>query len=178
MSGDDENKTRGKRGGSFVDLFSDATPLRRGPERVTRSPAPGAPAHRGEGPAAIEFQRSDQGSEIQGLAPGIDPAHLKRLRAGKYPIDISLDLHGLRAEEAAAEVRTLVAQAREDGLRCLRIIHGQGHHSEGEAVLKKGLPAWLAAPSTGRHILAFCSALPEDGGLGATYVLLRRRRVG
>ncbi len=178
MAGDEENKTRDSGEGSFADLLSDATPLRRGPQRVTRSPTPSAPAHHGEDPAAIEFQRSDQGSEIQGLAPGIDPAHLKHLRAGKHPVEMSIDLHGLRANEAADEVRALIAQAWEGGLRCLRIVHGQGHHSEGEAVLKNALPAWLAAPAAGRYILAFCSARPEDGGLGATYVLLRRQRVG
>ncbi len=159
---------------SFADLFSDAKPLKEGPRRAKRPRAPEVPRPGSGEP--IPFERNDRGAEVQALAPGIDREHLKRLRAGKYPVEADLDLHGLKAEEARLEVRVLVANGWEEGLRCLLIIHGVGRHSEGEPVLKSSLPGWLSQAGTGDKILAFCSARPEDGGTGATYVLLRRCR--
>jgi DNA-nicking Smr family endonuclease len=35
---------------------------------------------------------------------------------------------------------------------------------------------WLCEPPLDRLVMAFASAVPEHGGTGATYVLLRRRR--
>jgi DNA-nicking Smr family endonuclease len=55
------------------------------------------------------------------------------------------------------------------------IIHGRGHNSrEGIPVLKERLQVWLTRGRIGRHVLAFATARPQDGGAGAVYVLLRR----
>jgi DNA-nicking Smr family endonuclease len=54
------------------------------------------------------------------------------------------------------------------------VIHGRGRHSESEPVLKDALLEWLAQPPLGPLVLAFASATGGDGGVGATYVLLRR----
>ena len=43
-------------------------------------------------------------------------------------------------------------------------------------VLKEALLGWLCEPPLDRLVMAFASAVPEDGGTGATYVLLRRKR--
>jgi len=159
---------------SFADLFSDAKPLKEGPRRAKRPRAPEVPRPGSGEP--IPFERNDRGAEVQAVAPGIDREHLKRLRAGKCPVEARIDLHGMLSGEARAELRNFVAGAWEEGLRCLLIIHGVGRHSEGEAVLKSSLPDWLSQPGTGEKILAFCSARAADGGVGATYILLRRRR--
>jgi DNA-nicking Smr family endonuclease len=42
-------------------------------------------------------------------------------------------------------------------------------------VLKRQLTGWLARGHWSRLVLAFTSARPYDGGVGALYVLLRRR---
>jgi DNA-nicking Smr family endonuclease len=36
------------------------------------------------------------------------------------------------------------------------------------------LKRWMATARFARHVLAFASARPHDGGTGAVYVLLRR----
>ena len=41
-------------------------------------------------------------------------------------------------------------------------------------MLKEALQNWLATARFGRHVLAFATARPQDGGAGAVYVLLRR----
>ena len=63
-----------------------------------------------------------------------------------------------------------------EGGRCVLVIHGRGRHSEAAPVLKEALLGWLAEPPVGSLVLAFSSARGGDGGVGATYVLLRRDR--
>jgi DNA-nicking Smr family endonuclease len=54
------------------------------------------------------------------------------------------------------------------------IVHGRGLGSKDNVpVLKEKLTAWLTRGAIGRHVLAFTSARPWDGGTGAVYVLLR-----
>ena len=63
-------------------------------------------------------------------------------------------------------------------LRCVRIVHGRGKNSPGGVpVLKQNLPRWLSRGPARLIVLAYTSALPRDGGAGATYVLIRRRRL-
>ena len=77
-----------------------------------------------------------------------------------------LDLGGEQLEEIFAA-----------GHRALLVVHGRGLNSKDNApVLKERLKSWLARGQIGRIVLAFSSARPVDGGTGALYVLLRRRR--
>ena len=70
--------------------------------------------------------------------------------------------------------RTELDRAVLTGLRCLIVIHGKGLRSSGQPVLRAALPSWLADPQLGGSVLAFAPACHDDGGSGATYVLLRR----
>jgi len=119
-----------------------------------------------------------RGETHQGLAVGVDRKHLKRLQAGAIPAQWELDLHGLSAKEARIDLQRTLVAAHAEGVRCVLVIHGRGSHSELGPVLKKELPAWLDAPPLGRLVMAFASARSQDGGSGASYVLLRRRRSG
>ena len=56
------------------------------------------------------------------------------------------------------------------------MVHGRGRHSDAEPVLKEALLDWLAEPPLHQMVMAFASAAGGDGGVGATYVLLRRER--
>jgi len=126
----------------------------------------------------VALRVEQHGETHQGLAVGVDRRHLKRLQAGTIPAEWELDLHGLTAAEARSDLRRTLAAAHEEGVRCVLVIHGRGRHSELGPVLKEELPAWLDAPPLSRLVMAFASARPEDGGSGASYVLLRRRRSG
>ncbi|MCP3983356.1 MAG: hypothetical protein GY723_03150 [bacterium] len=124
----------------------------------------------------MSFDIERRGERLQGLAEGIDPAHRDRLARGEVPIDSELDLHGLSKRDAGPLVRAALEEAYQQGDRCLLVIHGRGHGSELGPVLREALPEWLTAPPAGRRVMAFATALPRDGGQGACYVLLRRRR--
>ena len=109
-----------------------------------------------------------------GRAEDLAATILAELRRGRPAPERDVDLHGLDAGEAAREVRRALADARAAGLRCVRIIHGRGLHSESGAVLRDRVPGWLAAPPLAEIVLAFARGR-RDGG-GSTAVLLRRKR--
>lgn len=126
-----------------------------------------------DGAGAFDISATDE--YMEGLAPGIDKRLLRKLRAGDYAVQAHLDLHGLTADEARAEVERFLVAAHRDGRRCVLLIHGRGHHSDdGVPVLKERLKSWLSRGRIGRGVLAFCTARPSDGGAGAVYVLLRK----
>jgi DNA-nicking Smr family endonuclease len=125
----------------------------------------------GEGP----FDIADSDEFIEGRAPGIDHALVRKLRHGEFAIQAHVDLHGLTREEAKGAVERFLRDARTAGKRCVLVVHGRGMHSKDQVpVLKEALRTWLSTNRFARHVLAFATARPVDGGGGAVYVLLRR----
>jgi DNA-nicking Smr family endonuclease len=116
---------------------------------------------------------------VEGAVTGLDRRVVRRLRAGDFAYQSHVDLHGLTAVEARDAVDRFLRRAHQHGHRCVLIIHGRGHNSKDQIpVLKHRVTTWLARGTWARLVLAFTSARPCDGGAGALYVLLRRRRVG
>ncbi len=114
----------------------------------------------------------ETGEELMFARPGLQRNVLRRLRRGDYIVEAELDLHGLTSEAARTDLNAFVRKARENGRRCVRIIHGKGLRSpDKRSVLKAKTDRWLRQKD---EVLAFCSARPVDGGTGAVYVLLKR----
>lgn len=101
---------------------------------------------------------------------------LRALKRGKLGVAESIDLHGLTEAEALRALEGAVAAALGRGALCLRVVHGRGRHSENGPVLRTAVRRWLAGPELGRSVAAFRQAPPEQGGSGATQVVLRRTR--
>jgi DNA-nicking Smr family endonuclease len=102
--------------------------------------------------------------------PGVPDSALRRLRRGQLAPEAQIDLHGLNAAQAEAELRRFLGSALGRGMRCVRVVHGKGHRSgERGPVLKASVNALLRRSAA---VLAFVSAAPEHGGTGATCVLL------
>jgi DNA-nicking Smr family endonuclease len=95
-----------------------------------------------------------------------------RLHQGQHSIQDSLDLHGLILEEAEAEVERFIKDSIKKRHHCIKIIHGRGLRSPNGPVLKDALITWLSGRYR-KHLIAFVTARPCDGGLGALYILLR-----
>jgi DNA-nicking Smr family endonuclease len=126
---------------------------------------------RGEAP----FDIADTDEFIEGKVTGLDPGIVRKLRRGDYAVQGHLDLHGLTREEAKGAVERFLRDARRAGKRCVVVVHGRGLHSRDQLpVLKEALRTWLGQDRFARHVLAFATARPSDGGAGAVYVLLRR----
>jgi len=133
-------------------------------------PEPAAPPPRPRG-APPDFEREADGA---GRRRDVSRKLVAGLRRGEWEVERELDLHGLEARAARGRVVAELALARERGLRCLRVIHGRGLHSESEPVLRQNLPDWLAEAPAADAVLAWCPD-PQARG-GATLVLLRRPR--
>ncbi len=106
---------------------------------------------------------------------GVDgKRYLPQLRIGLYSIQACLDLHGLGKEEARQEVEEFITRVSRFRPCCVKIIHGRGLNSSSDrAVLKENLQRWLCSRRMSRRVIAYSSAPVLDGGVGATYILLR-----
>ena len=109
----------------------------------------------------------------QGERAGIDGRTQKRLFRGEVLVDKRVDLHGLTTVNAESNLEQFIKIASYDGCRCVLVITGKG-----AGVLRRHVPNWLKQPPLAPHVLALAEARPKDGGGGALYVLLRRKRNG
>lgn len=122
-------------------------------------------------PPAKSIKNAERDSEQLFVRSGLQQKHVRRLRRGQMAIAAEADLHGMRIREAQTMLEEFLRECREQGLRCVRVIHGKGLGSrDGHAVLKWEVDRWLRGHD---GVMAFCTAQPRDGGTGAVYVLLR-----
>lgn len=133
------------------------------PEAARPAPVPAAPPPR----AAPELHHR--------AAPGVDKRTFEKFRRGEMAIDARLDLHGMTQDAAHAALTRFIAVNAAAGNRCLLIVTGKGGR-DGKGVLRAQVPRWLNESSLRPALLAFAHARPKDGGDGALYVLLKRRR--
>lgn len=120
-----------------------------------------------------EFAQIETGEEMEYRQNGVQLMVMRKLKRGQYSRQAELDLHGLTAAQARAQLDAFIKQSHEKGLQCVRVIHGKGlRSSQRGPVLKPKVANCLRQR---QDVLAFCSARPVDGGTGATYVLLKRR---
>jgi len=96
---------------------------------------------------------------------------VRKMRKGHWPVQDELDLHGLRRDDARDGLGAFLRHASARHYRCVRVIHGKGLGSKGQApVLKSMVHSWLVQKE---EVIAFCAARPSDGGDGALIVLLK-----
>ncbi len=100
---------------------------------------------------------------------GMAPDTLRKLRRGFWSVKADLDLHGMTLEQARPALAAFLQQASQQGVRCVRVIHGQGHNSPGEPVLRDKVTRWLVQHAV---VLAFAQGKQADGGAGSVRVLL------
>jgi DNA-nicking Smr family endonuclease len=128
-----------------------------------------------DGTAEMDITFSDE--YIEGSISGIDKNTMRRLKRGQIPIQDHIDLHGLTQREAEARVKEFLIKSQGRGLQCVLIVHGRGLNSpDSIPVLKERLPVWLNRGPARKIVKAFASARPYDGGTGAIYVLMRKRK--
>ncbi|RZU47072.1 DNA-nicking Smr family endonuclease [Fluviicoccus keumensis] len=104
---------------------------------------------------------------------GVQVGQFKKLQDGQLPWKAAVDLHGCTVEQARLAVLQLIADAREESITIIKIVHGKGYSQEtGGSLLKTCVNGWLQQHPA---VLAFCSASSKDGGTGAVLVLLKRQ---
>lgn len=105
------------------------------------------------------------------LRRGLRTDILSKLRRGHWSVQSELDLHGLTSIAARDTLADFLAEARQRGYRCVRVIHGKGLTSPNrEPVLKGKVRKWLAQWG---DVLAYTEAPQHAGGSGAVLILVR-----
>jgi DNA-nicking Smr family endonuclease len=121
------------------------------------------------------FEVADDGQRVEGRRVDVPLDVLRALRRGRFPVDARLDLHGMRVQEARAQLELFLRTMRARGERCVLVIHGKGEHSPlGIGLLRGEISAWLSQGASSAHVAAFATAQSDDGGEGAVYVLIRK----
>jgi DNA-nicking Smr family endonuclease len=133
------------------------------PVKPVRPPIPTIPS--------IQAKKANPVDLRQGERAGIDRSTQRRLFRGDVPVDRRLDLHGLTAAQAESRLAQFIETAARDGCRCVLVITGKG-----AGILRGHVPDWLKRQPLSPHIIALAEARSRDGGSGALYVLLRRKR--
>ena len=173
----------------FLAKMSDVVPLSPGPEKIVISPnedmKPVHPARNEEmeavahlcdlvsGSAQMDITFSDE--YMEGSVKGFDRKLMQKLKKGLFPIQDYVDLHGMNKQDAEMRMRDFILSSHRQGFRCVLVVHGRGLNSENQVpVIKEQIPLWLSRGPVRKIILAFCTAMPYDGGTGAIYLLLKR----
>ena len=118
-------------------------------------------------PAVLEV-----GEELSYLRDGYPPKLLRQLKRGQFSVQGDVDLHQMNAAAAQASIMAFLAEARQGGVRCVRIIHGKGLRSKAAGPVLKALTDRMLRRRD--DVIAFASARPALGGTGAVVVLLKR----
>jgi len=146
---------------------------------VTGSPKPlptsNRPVNHGPKPPERVLARIQKFEHGQG--DGLDRVSRKNMRRGKVKVEGRLDLHGMIQAEAHRNLLVFLEHAYLSGRRCVLVITGKGMTLNGETgVLRNAVPGWLNEHPVNQWIRGFDYAAPADGGQGALYVLLRRKK--
>ena len=124
--------------------------------------------------------KPDPKSKLLPLAP-LERRVRQKLSRGRLDVDASIDLHGMRQDEAHARLRQFLHRCQADNARLVLVVTGKGRSSrvsesghDEVGVLRRNVPEWLRAADLRRIVVSVESATATHGGAGALYVRLRR----
>jgi DNA-nicking Smr family endonuclease len=109
-----------------------------------------------------------------------DLLYVSKRRLKRPVIDAKIDLHGMRQMQAKEALFRFIEESSHQGCKTLLVITGKGLKTlltEGApGAIKQNFPAWLSDPHVHSLIQHYVPAHPKDGGSGAYYVVLRKRK--
>lgn len=140
-------------------------PLKAPLKKAKITPRPALPSYKPASPTATAKEPR-----------GFDTATATKLKKGQLGIEGTIDLHDMTQDQAFPVLRRFILSHYKRGSRTLLVITGKGRVSEGGGVLKRMLPLWLGDRDLAPCILALTPAVAKDGGSGAFYVRLRKKR--
>ena len=164
----------------------DVRPLSKGRDRADIDTAPRSPSEAQLARRASAEEETGTTNFLSGefvdLLPEHDPIEFRRngiqtgvldqLRQGGYAPEARLHLLKQPVRNCRSELFTFIRDAIGHDLRCLLIVHGRGKAVDSHAnVVRSYVAKWL---TQFEEVQAYASAQPSHGGIGATYVMLRK----
>ncbi|WP_106478174.1 DNA endonuclease SmrA [Phytohalomonas tamaricis] len=170
----------------FSEAMADVRPLSKGTDKVLASQPRKEPTQ-----AQLARRASAQGGEeesnflsdefvellssddpIEFRRDGIQTGVVDKLRQGGYPVESQLNLLRRPLSECRRELFKFIRDAHQHELRSVLIVHGRGKRDDSHAnIARSYIAKWLGQFE---EVQAYASALPRHGGVGATYVMLRK----
>ncbi|MBY0510703.1 MAG: Smr/MutS family protein [Rhodospirillaceae bacterium] len=110
-----------------------------------------------------------------GATADMDRRTARRFQRGDMAVNGRIDLHGLTLDQAHGALTAFIRGAHARGARCVVVVTGKG---KGGSIgkIRNETPYWLNQAPLRPLILAVSEARHRDGGAGALYVLLKRKR--
>ena len=142
---------------------------------VLKAARPAVPPVPGEVPPPAALNQAMGGALAVGDLSMLNRATARRLRQGQEPPDGVLDLHGCSVLKAQDRLEAWILERERQGGRRLLVITGKGKPGQ-PGKIREMLPLWLEQPRLRPKVLSVVEAAPKDGGSGAFYILLKRRR--
>ena len=147
-------------------------------------PLPPAEQPKPKPPRFVAAMPSYQSPQSPGKTPPgvIEPRLRRKLGRGRVPIDGTLDLHGMRQDEAYSALVRFISARSARGDRTILVITGKGLKKVNgdpttiveRGVLRTMLPIWLNSPELIPLVAGWDQSAQGHGGEGAWYVRLRR----
>ena len=103
---------------------------------------------------------------------GVQEGVYRNLRLGKYQVDARLDLIRKSIPQCLNELQSFIVECIKYDIRTVLVNHGRSKDRSGMGNRQKSyLNLWLQSLP---DVMAFHSAQPQHGGIGAIYVLLKK----
>lgn len=154
--------------GADTDAGNAVTPPRRA-GKAKRPAAPPASSPKPIQPAPIAL--------AHGSPAGLDRRTAQRLKRGRLDVEARIDLHGHTQKAAHRALEDFLHTGFMAGTRTALVITGKGDVIGGRpGVLREMVPRWFNEMPMRQWVAGFSYAAPKDGGDGALYVRLKRRK--
>jgi DNA-nicking Smr family endonuclease len=121
-----------------------------------------------------KIQLSNTPEYVEWAHPNIRKDITYMLHNGYFSIQDTIDLHGLTLTQAEEALTKFIQNSIKRNLFCIKVIHGRGLRSPKGPVLKQAVINWLHKKFS-KWLLAYATAKDCDGGLGATYIILKNK---
>ncbi len=106
----------------------------------------------------------------------------QKLKKGQLKIEEQCDLHGCTEDQARHQLFRFVKEAQSKGRKLVLVITGKGKNSQNslsfgnQGILKQRVPGWLNSDKFIPYVISHFPANKNQGGDGALYVRIRKKR--
>ena len=120
-------------------------------------------------------------TKVENLDPQVIPAGIsfnqaESLKRGNIRPEVKIDLHGFTQEKANRYLKDKLTEFHKKNIRCVLVITGKRLVNTAGGCVKREVPKWLNLSPLRQMIIMTSWAQNKDGGDGALYVLLKKRR--